>query len=37
VGAGTIQDPSYVREAFARIADRSVTTNHVPSLGTDIL
>lgn len=37
VGAGTIQDPSYVREAFARIADRYVTTNHVLSLGTDIL
>jgi demethylmenaquinone methyltransferase/2-methoxy-6-polyprenyl-1,4-benzoquinol methylase len=37
VGAGTIQDPTYVREAFARIADRYVTTNHVLSLGTDIL
>lgn len=37
VGAGTIQDPSYVREAFARIADRYVTTNHVLSGGTDIL
>jgi demethylmenaquinone methyltransferase/2-methoxy-6-polyprenyl-1,4-benzoquinol methylase len=37
MGAGTIQDPSYVREAFARIADRYVTTNHVLSLGTDIL
>jgi demethylmenaquinone methyltransferase/2-methoxy-6-polyprenyl-1,4-benzoquinol methylase len=37
VGAGTIQDPSYVRDAFARIADRYVTTNHVLSLGTDIL
>ncbi|MDB6076876.1 MAG: bifunctional demethylmenaquinone methyltransferase/2-methoxy-6-polyprenyl,4-benzoquinol methylase [Akkermansiaceae bacterium] len=34
---GTIQDPSYVREAFARIADRYVTTNHVLSMGTDIL
>lgn len=34
---GTIQDPTYVREAFARIADRYVTTNHVLSLGTDIL
>ncbi|GAA5484362.1 ubiquinone/menaquinone biosynthesis methyltransferase [Haloferula sargassicola] len=34
---GTIQDPGYVREAFARIADRYVTTNHVLSLGTDIL
>ena len=37
MGAGNIQDPSYVREAFARIADRYVTTNHVLSLGTDIL
>ena len=37
VGAGTIQDPSYVRDAFARIADRYVTTNHVLSMGTDIL
>lgn len=37
MGEGTIQDPSYVREAFARIADRYVTTNHVLSLGTDIL
>lgn len=36
-GSGTIQDPAYVREAFARIADRYVTTNHVLSLGTDIL
>lgn len=34
---GTIQDPGYVRDAFARIADRYVTTNHVLSLGTDIL
>lgn len=37
MGAGTIQDPSYVRDAFARIADRYVTTNHVLSMGTDIL
>lgn len=37
MGAGTIQNPSYVRDAFARIADRYVTTNHVLSLGTDIL
>ena len=37
MGQGTIQDPGYVREAFARIADRYVTTNHVLSLGTDIL
>ncbi len=34
---GTIQDPRYVRDAFARIADRYVATNHVLSLGTDIL
>ena len=34
---GTIQDPGYVREAFARIADRYVATNHVLSFGTDIL
>lgn len=37
MGQGTIQDPGYVREAFARIADRYVTTNHVLSCGTDIL
>lgn len=37
MGDGTIQDPGYVRDAFARIADRYVTTNHVLSLGTDIL
>jgi len=37
MGDGTIQDPGYVREAFARIADRYVTTNHVLSMGTDIL
>lgn len=37
MGTGTIQDPSYVRDAFARIADRYVTTNHVLSMGTDIL
>lgn len=37
MGQGTIQDPGYVREAFARIADRYVTTNHVLSFGTDIL
>lgn len=37
MGSGTIQDAEYVREAFARIADRYVTTNHVLSLGTDIL
>lgn len=32
-----MQDPTFVREAFARIADRYVLTNHVLSLGTDIL
>lgn len=37
MGEGTIQDPGYVRDAFARIADRYVTTNHVLSMGTDIL
>jgi demethylmenaquinone methyltransferase/2-methoxy-6-polyprenyl-1,4-benzoquinol methylase len=37
MGSGTIEDPGYVREAFARIADRYVTTNHVLSMGTDIL
>ena len=37
MASGTIQDPKYVRDAFARIADRYVTTNHVLSLGTDIL
>lgn len=37
MGQGTIQEPEYVREAFARIADRYVTTNHVLSLGADIL
>jgi demethylmenaquinone methyltransferase/2-methoxy-6-polyprenyl-1,4-benzoquinol methylase len=37
VGDGTIQDSKYVCEAFARIADRYVTTNHVLSFGTDIL
>ncbi|MBK1833480.1 ubiquinone/menaquinone biosynthesis methyltransferase [Roseibacillus ishigakijimensis] len=31
------QDASYVREAFAKIADRYVVTNHVLSAGTDIL
>ena len=31
------QDAIYVREAFAKIADRYVVTNHVLSAGTDIL
>ena len=32
-----MQDPKYVKKAFSRIADRYVVTNHVLSLGTDIL
>lgn len=32
-----MQDPAYVKKAFARIADRYVVTNHVLSVGTDIL
>ena len=32
-----MQDPEYVKEAFAGIADRYVVTNHVLSLGIDIL
>ena len=32
-----MQDPTYVKKAFSRIADRYVLTNHVLSLGTDIL
>ncbi|MEK6193292.1 MAG: class I SAM-dependent methyltransferase, partial [Deltaproteobacteria bacterium] len=32
-----MQDPQYVKKAFSRIADRYVVTNHVLSLGTDIL
>jgi demethylmenaquinone methyltransferase/2-methoxy-6-polyprenyl-1,4-benzoquinol methylase len=32
-----VQDPKYVKAAFSRIADRYVLTNHVLSLGTDIL
>jgi demethylmenaquinone methyltransferase / 2-methoxy-6-polyprenyl-1,4-benzoquinol methylase len=31
-----MQDPTYVRNAFARIADRYVLTNHVLSFGIDI-
>lgn len=33
----TGQDPQFVKGAFAKIADRYVLTNHVLSLGTDIL
>ena len=32
-----MQDPGFVRRAFSDIADRYVLTNHVLSLGTDIL
>ncbi|MGB0991557.1 MAG: ubiquinone/menaquinone biosynthesis methyltransferase [Akkermansiaceae bacterium] len=32
-----MQDPQYVKKAFSRIADRYVATNHVISMGTDIL
>lgn len=32
-----MQDPGYVKDAFSKIADRYVMTNHVLSLGTDIL
>ena len=32
-----MQDPGYVKKAFSRIADRYVLTNHVLSMGTDIL
>jgi demethylmenaquinone methyltransferase/2-methoxy-6-polyprenyl-1,4-benzoquinol methylase len=32
-----VQDPVYVRDAFARVARRYVVTNHVLSCGTDIL
>jgi demethylmenaquinone methyltransferase / 2-methoxy-6-polyprenyl-1,4-benzoquinol methylase len=32
-----MQDPAFVKDAFAKIARRYVLTNHVLSLGTDIL
>jgi len=32
-----VQDPGFVRRAFSDIADRYVLTNHVLSMGTDIL
>lgn len=32
-----MQDPNFVKDAFSKIADRYVVTNHVLSLGTDIL
>lgn len=32
-----MQDPKFVKEAFSKIADRYVLTNHVLSLGTDIV
>jgi len=32
-----MQDPNFVKNAFSKIADRYVVTNHVLSLGTDIL
>ena len=32
-----MQDPTFVHEAFAKISGRYVATNHVLSLGTDIL
>jgi len=32
-----MQDPYFVKDAFSKIADRYVITNHVLSLGTDIL
>ena len=33
----TMQDPTYVKNAFQKIADKYVVTTHVLSLGTDIL
>jgi len=32
-----MQDPKFVKSAFSKIADRYVVTNHVLSMGTDIL
>ena len=32
-----MQDPNFVKNAFSKIADRYVLTNHVLSMGTDIL
>lgn len=32
-----MQDPNFVKNAFSKIADRYVVTNHVLSMGTDIL
>ena len=32
-----MQDPGFVKDAFSKIADRYVLTNHVLSMGTDIL
>ena len=32
-----MQDPAFVKDAFAKIAGRYILTNHVLSLGTDIL
>lgn len=32
-----MQDPTFVKDAFSKIADRYVVTNHVLSMGTDIL
>ena len=32
-----MQDPQYVKSAFSRIADKYCITNHVLSMGTDIL
>ncbi len=32
-----MQDPGFVKDAFSKIADRYVLTNHVLSMGTDIM